>query len=59
MKCECKHHKVVPMMLILIALVFLLKGFGVVTSGFTDIAWPILLGVAGFTKLKQGKCKCC
>ena len=58
-KCSCPHHKVVPLMIVLIALTFLLGNLGTLTASFVGIAWPVLLGVAGLTKLCSGSCKCC
>jgi len=57
MMCNCPHHKVVPIMLILIGIDFLLGGMNVLTWGFVDVTWPILLIIIGGTKL--GGCKCC
>ncbi len=58
-KCPCPHHKVVPGMITLIALVFLLKGLGAMTHATVDILWPLFLLIAGVTKLTSGMCKCC
>jgi|GEM_PF-1052090 len=61
MVCKCPHHSVVPLCIALIGLVFLLGALGVLTSGVVAIIWPVLLLVAGLTKLssKRGMCKCC
>ena len=56
-KCSCPHHKVVPLMIILIGVAFLLGALNVLTMSAVGIIWPILLIVAGGTKL--GGCKCC
>lgn len=56
--CGCFHHKVVPLAVLLIALVFLLKAWGLVSAGFVDWSWPILLGLAMLVKLGVGKCSC-
>ena len=55
--CQCGHHKVVPLCIILIGLVFLLGEMGVLTAGFVAVSWPILLVIIGGAKLM--KCKCC
>lgn len=47
------------MAVVVFAALFLLKGLGVLTAGFVDIAWPIVVGVAGLSKLCSGWCKCC
>lgn len=56
--CSCPHHKLIPTLIIFFALLFLLGAFGVVTERFVSIAWPIIVGVAGFFKLIEDKCKC-
>ncbi len=55
--CSCAHHKVVPIVLILIGVDFLLGALSVFTGWFVNLTWPILLIIAGSTKL--GGCKCC
>ena len=55
--CNCPHHKVLPWVVVLIGLDFLLGGLGVLAWNFVDITWPILLIIAGGTKLVG--CKCC
>lgn len=59
MKCGCPHHKVVPSLIVLIAAAFFLKTLGVLSAGFVDLAWPVLLGLIGLMKLSRGMCKCC
>jgi len=58
-KCGCPHHKVVSILVVLLAAVFLLGNAGVLSPDFVGIAWPIILGVGGLTKLFGGSCKCC
>jgi len=57
--CKCPHHKVVPFMVVLFGLLFLLKAFYVFDAAVVDVIWPILVLVAGLTKLFEDKCKCC
>ena len=57
--CKCPHHAMVPIFIILIALVFLLQAFDVVSDQFVAISWPILLGLIGLQKLCAKMCKCC
>ena len=59
--CKCAHHKVVPVLIILLGLTFLLEALGVFTSGFSMIAWSIIIIAAGIMKLSErsGMCKCC
>ena len=58
-KCKCPHHKIIPVLIIVFALVFLLGALDVVSSRFVSISWPILLGLAGVFKLVERKCTCC
>lgn len=55
--CRCKHHKVLPIVIILIALSFILANLGVVSGMFVAWVWPILLIIAMVPKLRR--CKCC
>ena len=57
--CKCPHHKIVPILIILIGLTFLLGVLNILTSSFVDLAWPVLLILIGMQKLMAGKCKCC
>lgn len=57
--CKCPHHKVVPIVIVLIGLAFLLEAYNVLTAGFVAIAWPVLVIIAGVTKLFGAGCKCC
>lgn len=59
MTCTCSHHKMVPILIILIALAFLLQAANVLTAAFVSLAWPALLGLIGVVKLTKGMCKCC
>lgn len=59
MKCACTHHKVMPWAVILIGLTFLLGAYGVFSEQAVNIIWPILLIIAGGTKLMRHKCGCC
>ena len=55
--CGCMHHKVLPILVILLGLDFLLASLGVLTWGFVNVTWPILVIIAGFMKLMS--CSCC
>ncbi len=60
MKCNCTHHSVVPWIVILLGLTFLLQAMGRVSDQFVSYAWPILVIIAGLTKVMNRKmCKCC
>ncbi|MDR3581694.1 MAG: DUF5668 domain-containing protein [Candidatus Pacebacteria bacterium] len=57
--CRCGHHKMVPILAIIFGLVFLLAEVNVLTWGFVNVTWPVLLIIFGITKLMSGKCNCC
>lgn len=57
--CKCLHHKMVPLFITLIGLVLLLKVLGIVSAGFADISWPVLLILIGLQKMFGGMCGCC
>ena len=57
--CDCHHHKVGPIAVILIGLVVLLGGFGVFSFQAESIIAAILILVIGFTRLFEHKCGCC
>ncbi len=57
--CACMHHSVFPFLVFIFGLAFLLKAFGVLTDRTVEIAWPIIVAVAGLTRMNENKCKCC
>lgn len=57
--CKCPHHKMVPLFIALIGLVFLLQALGTISASFAEIAWPILLILIGLQKMFGGMCSCC
>ena len=59
--CKCPHHKVTPILIILLGVLFLLGALNILTSSFVMIVWPIILIALGAQKLaeKTGMCKCC
>jgi len=56
MVCKCPHHKVMPVILVLIGLDFLLGAIGVLTMSFVSITWPILLIILGCVKMVRFGC---
>ena len=56
--CGCGCHKFMPIIVILFGLDFLLGMLGVLTMGFVNISWPILIIIAGCMKLFKGSCGC-
>ena len=59
--CKCSHHKVVPVLVILLGLVFLLQALNIITAGFAMIMWPIVIIAIGVMMIMKnsGMCKCC
>jgi hypothetical protein len=58
-KCNCNHHKVIPLLIALFGLLFLLRALDVFGQHTTDVIWPILVIAAGLTKMFSGMCRCC
>jgi Domain of unknown function (DUF5668) len=58
-KCNCTHHKMKPILMVLFGLVFLLGTLDVLTSRTVSIVWPIIVILAGLMKLMGGRCGCC
>ncbi|TSA44508.1 hypothetical protein D4R51_03700 [bacterium] len=58
-KCGCSHHKVVPILMVLFAILFLLGDAGVLGADIVNAGWPIIVGVAGLTQIFSNSCKCC
>jgi len=57
--CKCGHHKFVPILIILFGADFLLAAFGYISMEVRNMVWPVLIILAGFMKMGEGKCKCC
>lgn len=57
--CPCGHHKVIPFLALLVALIFLLNSLGYVGDFATQISWPIALGIASIIKMFDSGCSCC
>lgn len=57
--CGCPHHKMVPLLIFIIGLLFFLNTVNVITTSALNMLWPIALMVAGLTKMMAHKCKCC
>ena len=56
--CSCPHHKVTPVCLIIIGLVYLAGQIGWFTPGFVAVSWPILLIIIGIGKWMGSSCMC-
>ncbi len=57
--CGCGCHQAIPALVILFGFDFLLGALGVITWGFVNIIWPILIIIAGCVKLAKRSCGCC
>lgn len=57
--CECSHHSIIPILIILFAIAFLLDYQGFLKAGSVNVIWPILVGIGGIVKLREDKCGCC
>lgn len=58
--CSCSHHKVIPILMVLFGLTFLLGNLNNMISPETvNLIWPVLVIIAGGTKLFHHKCGCC
>ncbi len=57
--CKCSHHKMGPVLVILFGLLFLGGTLGWWGSNVVNLGWPVLVIIAGLTKLCAGWCKCC
>lgn len=55
--CKCPHHRVMPIALILIGVIFLCQAFGWLSPTTVNYIWPVLLIIGAGSKL--GGCKCC
>ena len=49
------HGKLTSLFVLLIAILFLLKGLGVFPQSFIDIVWPVLLGVIALMNMSGHK----
>ena len=56
--CRCPHHKVTPLLIVLIGLTFILRAKAIVTPDAAAIIWGVLLMCIGFQKMARGMCKC-
>ncbi len=56
--CHCKHHVVLPILIIFFGILFLLNALGIVSDGSTALTWPIIVIFGGLAKLRAGHCRC-
>lgn len=57
--CKCPHHHMKAIWMILFGGLFLLGALGMVSSDVVKMGWPIIVILAGITKITKGMCKCC
>ena len=56
--CPCMHHKIMPILIVLVGLDFLLGSLGAFNSAIVNMIWPVLVILMGLAKLSGGMCKC-
>ena len=47
-----RFSHLIPILIILLALLFLLQAMNLVSEGVVSVVWPILLGLIGIVKLE-------
>lgn len=57
--CNCMHHKMIPILVVVFGALFLGQYYGMVMPNVVAMVWPVLVILAGLTKLFKGICKCC
>lgn len=57
--CPCPHHKVMPILVVLLGLSFLLTALHVYSAGVNSVIWPIIVILAGLQKMFSRNCSCC
>ena len=57
--CHCVHHKVGPILVIIVGLEFFFAEINVLTWGFVNVTWPILVVIWGIVMLSGRNCRCC
>jgi len=57
--CNCSHHMIKPVLLLIFGLDFLLGAIGVFTNVFVQITWPIIVILIAVMMMTGKYCKCC
>lgn len=57
--CKCPHHKIVPLIIFVIGLLFFLNAVNVITVSALNILWPLAVMIAGLMKMMSRRCACC
>jgi len=58
-RCNCMHHKMVPILVVVFGFLFLGQYYGWFMADTVAMVWPVLVILAGLTKMFKGMCKCC
>jgi hypothetical protein len=56
--CNCPHHKIGAVLIILFGLTFLLGMMNILAPMWVAYSWPTLIILFGITRLASGSCKC-
>ncbi len=59
MVCDCKHHSVKPIMIIIIGIAILLNAFAIISGMITMVIIGAAITITGIVKLMGKKCGCC
>jgi hypothetical protein len=57
--CNCPHHKMGPLLIILLGLLWLLSALNVISINIVSIILPIIVIAIGLMVLFKGECRCC
>jgi len=57
--CKCSHHMIKPVLLLIFGIDFFLGAIGVLTNGFVQITWPIIIIIIAIMMMTGKNCKCC
>ncbi len=57
--CRCPHHSMIPLAVVAFGAVFLLGALNILTATAVSWLWPVIVILAGLTKLTGKRCSCC
>lgn len=57
--CNCPHHKMMSVLVVVFGLLFLLGNLSILSMNTVNIAWPVIVIIAGLHKMSRSMCKCC
>lgn len=58
-KCNCPHHKMPAVFMIVFGLVFLLEALDMLSHSMVSMTWPVIVILAGLSKIFSSRCHCC